>query len=299
MVIGVCTADRPAMLTSLLAAVAGQRALDRPDLSASVLVVDNSPAGSGLDAAHAFADRAPLPVEVRHVPERGLSRARNAVLDAADGDLLAFIDDDEIPEPWWLGALLDSHRATSAPIITGPVIPRYGPAAPGWLVQGRFLELAEFPDGARLREAISGNALLDLGRIREAGLHFDPRYDRTGGEDQLFFRQAAARGLEIRYAAGATVHETVPESRTTFRFLLKRELRKGNTLGLLARHHRELGESPAYRALAAAKWGIMGILLLVSGSVRGSRVHLADGVLRGTRAVGMMGGLVGWRYPAY
>src|SRR5438270_702025 len=168
------------MLTSLLAAVAGQRALDRPDLSASVLVVDNSPAGSGLDAAHAFADRAPLPVEVRHVPERGLSRARNAVLDAADGDLLAFIDDDEIPEPWWLGALLDSHRATSAPIITGPVIPRYGPAAP-----------------------------------------------------------------------------------------------------------------------AAAKWGIMGILLLVSGSVRGSRVHLADGVLRGTRAVGMMGGLVGWRYPAY
>ena len=48
------------------------------------------------------ADRARYPVLVRQVPDAGLSRARNAGLDAATGDLLLFTDDDCYMDPGYI-----------------------------------------------------------------------------------------------------------------------------------------------------------------------------------------------------
>jgi glycosyltransferase involved in cell wall biosynthesis len=267
----------------------------------TVLIVDNSPTGTAADVVEDFARSGVVTVQYVHVPQRGLSRARNTVLESGlgHGELLAMIDDDEDPEPWWLEALLECRQATGAGIVTGPVVPRFGADAPAWLVEGEFLVLAPYPDGAQLHEAISGNALLHLPTIKAVGVRFDHRYDRTGGEDQLFFRQAASAGVEIRYAANATVHETVPPERTTFSFLVRRELRKGNTLGLLAHDHPELGESWAYRTMAAGKWALAGTALVLTGAFGRRRLNFRAGVLRWTRAVGMIGGLFGWRYRAY
>ncbi len=218
---------------------------------------------------------------------------------ARHGELLAVLDDDELPEPRWLDELLECRRRTGAPIVTGPVLPRFEAAAPGWIVQGGFFDLATYDDLTILQDGITGNAMFHLPTIVDAGLRFDDRFGRTGGEDQLFFRQAARRGLDIRYSSQATVFESVPTERANLGFLARRELRKGNTLGLLARDHPELGDQPARRVLAAAKWLTVGATAALLGAVTGRDIRLKRGLLSGVRAAGMIGGLCGWRYIAY
>ena len=300
--IGVCTANRTEQLGVLLDHLLRQSVVAEDPDRFTLIVVDNSRDATAHPVVGEKLHECPFAVKYRHEPEPGLSVARNSVMEEAAAvpcELLAFIDDDEMPEPWWLGRLLQCREDTGADIVTGPVDPLLPPGAPDWLVQGRFLYLDSFPDGARLKEAISGNALLHLPSIAAAGLTFDRRFDRTGGEDQLFFRQAVASGLRINYAAGATVYESVPPTRTTFSFLLRRELRKGNTLGLLAKEFPDLGEGRLFRLSAAARWTVVGLLVMMKGLVGVSGVQFRSGVLRMARACGMIGGVFGWRYLAY
>ncbi len=300
-VIGICTANRPDRLGQLLSALSDLDLVRRTPESVTVLIADNSKEATARDAVERYVAVTTVQVEYRHVLPKGLSVARNHVLEVAHefGEVLAIIDDDELPEPQWLDRLLECRLATGAALVVGPVYPRYEADTPGWLRQGGFLELSTYPDNAALKEGISGNALMHLETVRSAGLRFDERYGRTGGEDQLFFRQAAARGVEIRFAARATVYEAVPPDRATLRYLLRRELRKGNTLGLVARDHPELGEGPVWRLAASIKWYWTGMFLVVLGLLGRDGIRVRRGVLRAVRAVGMIGGLAGWRYIAY
>jgi GT2 family glycosyltransferase len=94
----VCTRDRPAELSSCLAAL-----LDLQHSDFEIIVVDNAPT---TDAARTtveqFANR-----NVRYIREDipGLSRARNAGVRVAQSEYLAFTDDDVIVDSRWLNAL--------------------------------------------------------------------------------------------------------------------------------------------------------------------------------------------------
>jgi glycosyltransferase involved in cell wall biosynthesis len=65
--------------------------------SFEVVLVDNDPAGSALDALRAIAD--PRLVVV-HEPLAGVANARNAGLRAARSELIAFLDDEIAPASW-------------------------------------------------------------------------------------------------------------------------------------------------------------------------------------------------------
>ena len=55
-----------------------------------------------------------------------ISAARNAGLGAASGDVIAFIDDDAVPEPSWSQAVLTAFADPDLAAITGPVLGRNG-----------------------------------------------------------------------------------------------------------------------------------------------------------------------------
>ena len=135
--VAICTLDRPHGLQLLLEAIDRQNLGAWPDDAVTILVIDNSVSGSvrALCTVRAEASRFRL-VHV-HEARRGLSFARNAAL-AASRDIgashVAFVDDDEVPDPQWLSALHARLIETGATAAVGPV-----PAAQGE-VKGRFAD---------------------------------------------------------------------------------------------------------------------------------------------------------------
>jgi GT2 family glycosyltransferase len=109
----VCTAGRRPSLFDLLRGLAEQ-----DDPCYEVVVVENSPRPALPSATLAA-------LGARHVVERrvGLDVARNRGLAAAEGDLIAYVDDDCLVSPGWLSALRRAFDDESVDLVTGRVVP--------------------------------------------------------------------------------------------------------------------------------------------------------------------------------
>src|SRR5690606_20411702 len=83
-----------------------------------VVLVDNDPDASALECLRALNDPR---VAVVHEPRAGVANARNAGLRAAKGELIAFLDDDEIAPAGWLAELLRVQAEHNADVVFGPV----------------------------------------------------------------------------------------------------------------------------------------------------------------------------------
>ncbi|NJL28333.1 MAG: glycosyltransferase family 2 protein, partial [Thermoanaerobaculia bacterium] len=100
----ICTHNRARDLALCCAALGG---LDAPPESWEVVVVDNASTDDTPEVAEAWAAR--LEGRLRGVEGTGalgLSAARNRAIAEARGEILAFLDDDALPEPGWLSALV-------------------------------------------------------------------------------------------------------------------------------------------------------------------------------------------------
>lgn len=99
----VCTRERPELLRRALTSLVGQ---DEP--LAEVLVIDNAPTSEA--TRELVAEEFPGVQYVREsVP--GLDFARNTALRSANGDVVAFLDDDAVAEAGWAGSILARFRA--------------------------------------------------------------------------------------------------------------------------------------------------------------------------------------------
>jgi glycosyltransferase involved in cell wall biosynthesis len=105
----VCCYNAAATLDECLKSLA---TLDYPNYE--VIVIDDG----SKDGTHLIAERYPL--RCIRVPNGGLSRARNLGIDAARGEIVAFIDSDAYADPDWLYYVvcaLEEHRAAA---VGGP-----------------------------------------------------------------------------------------------------------------------------------------------------------------------------------
>ena len=179
-----------------------------------------------------IAEQKRIKIHYHPEPKRGVASARNRALSMVSDidDYIAFIDDDEIASPHWLASLVKTARCFDADVVQGPVEPLYAGFAPSWFVRGRLTALGPFREGHELRFGFSGNVLLSASMLRKTGLRFDPRFDRSGGEDQHFFMALMAAGIRIVTSRDAIVFETIPASRLALRDYLKRRFRIGATL---------------------------------------------------------------------
>jgi glycosyltransferase involved in cell wall biosynthesis len=296
-VVGVCTFRRPVQLSRLLSALAAQQGRPAGSLL-RVVVVDNAPGGEGREVALAATG-----IEVTYVllGVGNISVARNEVLARTRGSrFVAMLDDDEWPEPTWLQALLERQEATGADLVVGPVRPVFPPGTAPWLVATGGFGVADVAALAAAQEGITGNVLLAAEPVHRAGLRFDAQLGLSGGEDQLFFRQARLQGLRLDYAPSAVVYEDVPADRLRAGYVLRGEYRRGNTLGLLDRggHGWPQGR-PARRALVALWWAATGALRLLRAAAARDRTAAVLSVGRTTRAAGMVVGLLGRRFDLY
>jgi succinoglycan biosynthesis protein ExoM len=136
-----------------------------------------------------------------------------------------FIDDDEYPVPNWICQLYLRQQISGSAATAGPIEPVYPDGTPGWVAAVDLHNKGNLKSGDQLRRVATGNCLLDMEQI---GSHrFDPTFGLTGGSDALFFEQLADRGLFVVWQEGAIVYETIPESRTSSRYMIFRCMTQG------------------------------------------------------------------------
>ncbi|HYH16608.1 MAG TPA: glycosyltransferase, partial [Flavisolibacter sp.] len=122
------------------------------------------------------------PVQLITTENQGLSNARNTGLNAAKGEVIAYIDDDAYPDPHWLLYLAYAYRTSNHNGIGGPNMLPYedgfiascvanAPGGPVHVLETD--EIAEHVPGCNM--SFRKQALVDIGG-------FDPNY-RIAGDD--------------------------------------------------------------------------------------------------------------------
>ena len=87
---------------------------------------------------------------LRLVPQprlEGISAARNLGLDQVKGSIVCFIDDDAIPSPGWLGALLSGYDSAGVGGVGGPVYHMDGRLALGRCAVNHFGDWSDASKG--------------------------------------------------------------------------------------------------------------------------------------------------------
>ncbi len=223
----VCTFKRPELLRLLLDSLNNQQTDGM--FSYSVVVADNDPAESARQVVAAFSSTSHLAVTYCVEPQQNIALVRNRALQHADGDFIAFIDDDEYPGDNWLRDLFQTCETYKVDGVLGPVVPYFEFDPPGWVKKGRFFDRPTHATGFKMSwsEARTGNVLFKRDVLNVIDVPFRPEFN-TAGEDVDFFRRTMEKGSAFIWCNEAVAYEVVPASRCNRRYLLKRALLRGS-----------------------------------------------------------------------
>jgi glycosyltransferase involved in cell wall biosynthesis len=220
MTVVICTRDRPAGLRSTLASLRRQ---DDPEFG--VLVVDNSPGSPAVAAA--LGELGPLRRQCVVEPRPGLAWARNRALGAVRTEVVAWIDDDEIADPGWVGRLKLGFAHEAAPAaVCGMMLP----AELDTEAQVRFEQYGGFNKGRGMTPEVlrtgapsvtsplyplppfgaGGNMAFRTDALRAAG-GFDPclgagRRTRGGEETRVLALLLSAGQVVLHWPSAITWH---------------------------------------------------------------------------------------------
>jgi succinoglycan biosynthesis protein ExoM len=246
--------------------------------------------------AASFSDRLPLRLAVE--PRRSVAHARNLTVALARGAFVAFIDDDEVPDPRWLAELHAAVSATGADGGFGPVEVRFDDDVPAWIRRSSFFEGSVQPTGATVPwwRARTGNALIRRSSLGNQAEPFDPRLGSTGGEDtDLFYRMIRA-GARFIAVESARVVERRSRHRSSGWWMLRRSFRQGGTIvDVSLRHERTVTQ--------LRTWSRAAVRVVTEGcrAVRyfRTRDRSFEHLLNATQSLGMLAVMFGLRYHEY
>ncbi len=241
----ICTFKRPELLSQLLQQLDRQQTEDK--FTYSVVVADNDRERSAEHIAKQFSS-ARLPVTYCVEPQQNIAMVRNKAIQHAEGDLIAFIDDDEFPVDDWLCNLFEVLMSQGVDGVLGPVKPWFESEPPQWLREGKFFDRPTYATGYNLSytETRTGNVLFSRRILDGVDIPFRIQFN-TAGEDVDFFRRMSEKGCKFVWCNEGFVYEVVPPSRCTRKYLLKRALLRGSNF---SKHPSQRAENLARSLLA-------------------------------------------------
>jgi succinoglycan biosynthesis protein ExoM len=244
-VVCICTYKRPELLRRLFAELCTQ---DTQGLfTHSIVVADNDELQSGKLVVKEFESLSPIAIKYSVEPRQNIALARNKAIENAEGDFVAFIDDDEFPAANWLLNLFRTCEQYGVDGVLGPVRRHFDDKPPAWIVKGDFYERPIHPTGLPVQWTLgrTGNVLLRKTIFVPGEAPFRPEF--RAGEDQDFFRRMIDRGYRFIWCSDAIAYETVPPVRWTRKFMLKKALLRGATAAL----HPTLGANDIWKSVIA------------------------------------------------
>ncbi len=301
-IVAICTYNRADRLPALVDALRRQ---DCP-IQCEILAVDNNSKDDTQNVLEGLAAKKGIPLRYVKEEQQGIAYARNRAIEEALGStFLAFIDDDEMPEPGWLETAVDALEVEGADCVGGEI--RIGLAiekCPGWLgeeLRGFLGEVRQAPDPFwivdRSSPVWSGNIAYNI-KVFARGLRFDERYNRSGfgiggGEDAVMFNTLLEQGARIRYRPDMAVEHIVEDWKLKRSYFLKLHHMAGWKQGRWdeSRYRREILAVPPFMLVQAMRHMARTFGLIVQGK---------HGVMRqamnAAHALGMIQGRVTrWR----
>lgn len=221
-----------------------------------VVVVDNDPSMSAESVVSEAQIGFPWPLRYFCEARRGVGFARNRCVSEAQGEWVAFIDDDEYPISDWLVQLLQCAAAFSADGVFGPVVAEFESPPPRWIHSSGFHSRPRFATGSSLGwgDCRTGNVLFRRRLFLDLGA-FDPRFSASGGEDSEFFWRCIEGGARMVWCDEAVVRERVPTIRMSRAWMLRRAFSGGR---IFARLRASRGGKVSL--LGDVLWGLLGVV---------------------------------------
>ena len=295
-----CTANRADDLAFTLRKMAAMRLPE--GRSVQFIIVDNGSTDATGAVLKAAARTLPFPIEVLHEPNRGLARARNTALRKVRGAVIAWIDDDCIPQEDWLERLLAHFDAEAAlDFLTGRVElydPTHHPITINTSREPAVLD----GTGAYIMPVIGGNMAFRRRVVERIG-RFDERFGAggplRGGEDTDFGLRTLRMGGRLIYAPDVVVFHN--HKRVTHEQVMRLRRSYSYADGALLFKHAIAGDGQAARRLY---WTLRGLVRrvirpepwlrsrhdnarLLLDCISGAGAFLRHARLRGDPAVGI------------
>ena len=221
----IATYNRAEQLMVTLSSVAAQ---SKSSAQWECIVVDNNSGDNTKARVEEFIAKHPkLNILYHFESKQGLSHARNAGIERAKGDIIAFIDDDERIVPDFIDAyikLFDSHPKAMA--AGGKIIAEYPTGRPRWMSHYAERPIAnpmDFGDYVRTfpkgRIPGGGNMAMRREVFDKIGV-FNTSLGRTGkrligGEESDLFERIAKVGMECYYTPRAVMYHIIPAEKLT------------------------------------------------------------------------------------
>lgn len=291
----VATFNRAALLDRCLSHLATQQFVPGDE----VIVADNGSTDgtAGVVAEHARTFPAPLTRILAVIP--GKSNALNSALGVANGDILAFTDDDVSVDREWVARLRRTFDDATVTLAGGPVDPQWERPAPAWLraIGGDHARLAApiglldygpspAPLGPRTllgaNMAIRRSVLVQLGGF---ATHLGKlRGTLLSGEDHELCQRVQAAGWRALYVPTLRVRHWVPAERMRLSYFLHWFYWSGITNATIeAQRHTERTRLGALHLLKQFAAGLAGA---VASALRGCLPAAVDRALDSAFAVG-------------
>jgi glycosyltransferase involved in cell wall biosynthesis len=166
--------------------------------SAEVIVIDNNSAPPL--AQHQYLVE--YPVRLIQEPRPGLTAAREAAVNNALGEIIVFVDDDNILEERYLATVLDAFSADSQlGLLGGRVTPEYERPPPNWFSEFEpWLAVRRFDPGFRVETTDLTTAEHPYTQYFPVGAGFATRRDLA-----LAYQEDCARTMRIEGRRGSAL----------------------------------------------------------------------------------------------
>lgn len=244
----VCTHSRAEVLNRLLVSLRDIDLGNYDPGAVELIVIDNNPSPAIRAICEEIGPSLPIGIHYDSEREPGITHARNRAVAVAlerGAELIAFIDDDDQPQPDWLRRLLDRQAATGADLVFGSWI--LDEQMPDWAREsGIFRSPTKtkqekkggrygLPDCASTCNLLVGKGILE--KVGATGPVFSHAFCYSGGEDKDFFIRAHNMGATLASAEKSLIHRIHGPGRYTASGLVRRGFKNGCSQVNMARYH--------------------------------------------------------------
>jgi glucosyl-dolichyl phosphate glucuronosyltransferase len=265
----VATYNRAAYLRKALGGMVAQTL--HPDRF-EIIVVDN---GSKDETPQVCSEFEAPNLRYLYEPVTGVSRARNTGWQNARGEYVAFLDDDGIPSPGWLEAMLAVFNECKPQpgMAAGPIEGIWEAPRPDWLSDEILHPLGIF-DWGNARKKMTDQGWLPIGNMavlkslleRAGGLRED--LDRQGTKlrangEVYFSHQVVSWGYDLVYDPGILMYHHARAARLTQEYFKNWFYWQGLSDAVMLNLEKPLGRFARMRlaagkvAWAAPRWVLM------------------------------------------